>query len=128
VNLFLEKNFNKMEELTADDAFVYIQGTRTLPYAGSYAGTQCVREAFETFSKSFKILSVPEIFYYLNESGSEFVAFDFVLQAVADNRVKITTSVAMKVKVNDAGELVKVAVISDTLRASEALERAAGVL
>jgi hypothetical protein len=127
VNHFLHKRWNKIEEMTADDAFVYIQGPRTLPYAGRYTGKQCVRDAFVALSESFTIVAVPEVYYYVNENGSEFVAFDFGLQAVTDDRVKIETSVAMKVKVNDAGQLVKVAVISDTLSASEALDRAAGV-
>lgn len=64
-----------------------------------------------------------QVYYYLNEAGSEFVAFDFELEAAADSTVKLRTSVAMKVKVNDEGDLSKVAVISDTLAASEALAK-----
>ena len=82
VKLFINRNFDKLEEMTAQDAFVFVQGPADLPYAGRYEGTDCVRQFMKEFNKSLVIVSVPEVYNYINEAGSVFVGFDFELQAV----------------------------------------------
>jgi hypothetical protein len=121
VKLFINRNFDKLETLTAPDAFVFVQGPTVLPYAGNYSGADCVRQFMNKFNQSFEILSVPEVYYYVNESGSCFVGFDFELQAVQNPAVKFNSSFAMKWKVNDDLQLTKVAIISDTLKAYQSL-------
>ena len=103
---------------------MYVQAPADLPYSGRYTGRTCISDFMAQFGKSLTIRSVPEVFYYLNESGSVFVAFDFELEAVADASVQLRSSVLAKVKVNDDGKVVKVAIISDTLAATNALRQA----
>ena len=120
-NLFVQRKLDKLEELTAPDAFVYVQGPESLPFSGRFVGQQCVRQALSRLEAYLRIVAIPEVYHYLNESGSEFVAFDFEMEATQDPSIKLRSSVAMKVKVNDDGRLIKVAVISDTLAAAQAL-------
>ena len=126
VKLFLARDFDKLETITAPEAFVSVQSPPELPYAGRYTGKDCVRQFMAKFNESFKIKSVPEVYQYINEGGSSFMAFDFELQAVADPSVTFTTSMTMKMKVDDDLQLTKIAIISDTLRQYQALKQAAG--
>lgn len=121
VKLFINRNFDKLEELTAPDAFVFVQGPAELPYAGRYEGKDCVRQFMKEFNKSLVIVSVPEVYNYINEAGSAFVGFDFELQSVQNPSVTFRSSMAMKFKVDDDLRLTKIAVISDTLRAYQAV-------
>lgn len=121
VKLFINRNFEKLASLTAPDAFVFVQGPPELPYSGRYQGVDCVEQFMNQFNESFVILSVPEVYYYLNESGSVFVGFDFELQAVKNPDVKFNSSFAMKFKVNEELQLTKVAIISDTLKAYQSV-------
>lgn len=59
-NLFLTRKLDKLEEFTDEEAFVFLQAPKSLPYAGRYTGKQCVRNALNKFQQSFKIVSVPE--------------------------------------------------------------------
>lgn len=121
VRLFMQEEFRKLEAITSTDAFVYFQSPEKLPYAGKYTGYDCVRQFMDRFNESFIIISVPEVYQYVNESGSVFAAFDFILKAVRNGR-EIRTSMTMKLKVNDELQLTKVAIISDTLAQYEALQ------
>lgn len=121
VKLFINRNFDKLEELTAPGAFVFVQGPAELPYSGRYEGQDCVRQFMNQFNKSLLILSVPEVYYYINEAGSVFVGFDFELQTVQNPDVIFISSFAMKFKVDDELRLTKVAIISDTLRAYQSI-------
>ena len=118
--LFLQRSWDKLEAATAEDAFVYVQAPTDIPFAGKYTGKDCVRRFVEALNKSFQIAAVPEVFYYLNESGSVFVACDVELEA--GGTVVLKTSVLSKVKVNEQNDLVKVAIIFDTLAAQQALQ------
>jgi hypothetical protein len=122
IKLFLQRDFDRLEALTADNAFVYVQAPPKLPYAGRYEGKSCVRNFVEKFNESFQILSVPEVYYYINESGSVFVGLDFELKTILEPAQILKTSVAMKVKVDDELMLNKMAVISDTLAVYAVLE------
>lgn len=122
VKLFLNGEFDKLEEITSPEAFVFVQSPSELPYSGRYTGKDCVRQFMAKFNESFIIKSVPEVYNYINESGSVFVAFDFELQSVQNFEVAFTTSMTMKIKVDDELRLTKMAVISDTLRAYQALQ------
>jgi ketosteroid isomerase-like protein len=124
VRLFLKHDYSTLESLTTEDAFVYVQAPDALPWHGKYVGTGCVRQLMENLNRYLEIKSVPEVYYYVNESGSVFVAFDFEMQTVKDAAVTFRTSVLAKVKVNDEGKLTKVAIISDTLAALLALQAA----
>lgn len=121
VKLFLNRDFDRLESITAPDAFVFVQGPGNLPYSGKYSGIDCVRQFMNAFNKSLVILAVPEVYYYINESGSVFVGFDFELQAVQNPDLTFNSSFVMKFKVNEDLKLTKVAVISDTLRAYQSL-------
>jgi hypothetical protein len=121
VKLFISRNFEKLEELTAPGASVFVQGPADLPYSGRYEGNDCVRQFMNRFNESFAILSVPEVYFYINEAGSVFVGFDFELQSVKKPDVVFNSSFAMKFKVDDDLRLTKIAVISDTLSAYQAL-------
>jgi hypothetical protein len=122
VKRLLSRDFDKLEEATAPEAFVYVQSPAELPYSGRFRGKDCVRKFMNKFNESFVIKSVPEVYNYINESGSVFVAFDFELQATQNPEVTFTTSMTMKIKVDDELRLTKIAVISDTLNAYQALQ------
>lgn len=122
--LFLKRDFDNLETVTSDEALVYVQAPTDFPYSGKYTGKTCVRDFMQQFNQSFRIVAVPEVLYYLNESGSVFVACDCDLEAVADPTVTVRTSVAFKVTLDENRQLAKVAVISDTLSAMDALQRA----
>jgi hypothetical protein len=121
VKLFVSRDFGKLEEITAPDAFVFVQGPADLPYSGRYEGNNCVRQFMNRFNESLVILSVPEVYYYINEAGSVFVGFDFELQSVPNPENVFTSSFAMKFKVDDDLRLTKIAVISDTFSAYKSL-------
>lgn len=121
VKLFLQEDYSKLEAITSPDAFVYFQSPAALPYSGKYSGYDCVRQFMRRFNDSFTITSAPEAYQYINESGSVFAAFDFVLKSVASGQ-EFQTSMTMKIKVNDDLQLTKIAIISDTLAQYEALQ------
>lgn len=117
----MQEEYKKLEAITSPDAFVYFQGPANLPYAGKYVGSDCVRQFMDRFNESFKITATPEVYQYVNESGSVFAAFDFVLKAKG-NGTEYQTSMTMKIKVNDDLQLTKIAIISDTLAQFDALQ------
>lgn len=117
----MQEEYSKLESITSPDAFVYFQSPEKLPYAGKYTGFDCVRQFMGRFNESFIITSVPEVYQYINESGSVFAAFDFIMMTVRNGR-EIRTSMTMKIKVNDDLQLTKIAIISDTLAQYEALQ------
>eukprot|EP00892_Ulva_mutabilis_P000572 jgi/Ulvmu1/10515/UM064_0053.1 len=121
VKLFLQEEYSKLEAITSPDAFVYFQSPSTLPYSGKYVGYDCVRQFMGRFNDNFIIISTPEVYQYLNESGSVFAAFDFLLKSVATGK-EFQTSMTMKIKVNDDLQLTKIAIIGDTLAQYEALQ------
>jgi hypothetical protein len=122
VKLFVTRNFDQLEQLTSSDALVRLQAPPEIPYSGKYEGQQCVRLFMEQFNKSFQIVSVPELYYYANESGSVFVAVDFVLECTEDAKYGLQTSMLMKLKVDSDGKLTKWSIISDTLAAYNVLQ------
>lgn len=122
MKFFLAENYDALEAITVDDALLRVQAPPQLPYSGRYEGKQCVRNFMAKFNTVFTIKAVPEIFYYVQEAGSVFVALDAVLECAQDKSYGITTSMTMKLKVNDEGMLTKWSIISDTLAAYNVLQ------
>uniref|UniRef100_A0A7S0QWN1 SnoaL-like domain-containing protein n=1 Tax=Pyramimonas obovata TaxID=1411642 RepID=A0A7S0QWN1_9CHLO len=124
--LLAKREFSELEELVHEECKVVKLGPSDLPYAGKYFGKTAVTDYFEKFDQFLRIEKIPETLFYIGEAKAIFVAQDYDYAVTSNFGVKLSTSVTMKMVVQD-GKLKKMAIIGDTLSEYLTLMKAGGL-
>merc|ERR1712216_330788 len=112
--LMAKRELKELEALVHEECKVVKLGPSDLPYAGKYFGQTAVTDYYAKFEQFLRVDKMHETLYYIGEANAIFVAQDYEYEVTSNRGVRLNTSVAMKMVVED-GKLKKMAIIGDTL-------------